>query len=420
MNRHAYDIIVVGGGPAGMFSAGHAAAAGARVLLLERTGQLGKKLLITGKGRCNLTNARDRNEFIRSYGANGPFLYRAFREYFNEDLMGFFRGRGVPVKVERGGRVFPESDESDSIVTALHRFLEEHRVTVRFAARVIHVLVTPNGRVCGVRFEGGKDASAPCVILATGGLSYPGTGSTGDGYRIAGERGHTIVAPRPGLVPLETADTFVVDLDGLTLKNVAVTAIAGGKKIADDFGEMQFTRFGVAGPVILTLSGMIDDRLRAGERVEISINLKPALDHETLKRRLLRELESGGHERLTHIMKTLLPMRLVPVFIRLSGIAPDKKASQITRTEREHIQALLSDFRLKITRARPVEEAIVTRGGVALAEIDPHTMESRKVPGLYFCGELIDIDATTGGYNLQAAFSTGFLAGKSAGEKYRG
>jgi hypothetical protein len=414
-----YDIIVIGGGPAGIFAAGYAAQQGARVLLAEKTALLGKKLLITGKGRCNLTNARGRDAFIASYGKNGSFLYRAFNEYFTEDLIDFFFQRGVATKVERGDRVFPESDESESIVAVLRHFLDEEKVAVRFNARVNRIIVTPEGTVSGVSLDNGTIFHAPCVILATGGVSYPRTGSTGDGYRLAQELGHTVIEPRAGLVPLETAENFVKELQGLGLKNVKVSVLSGGKKIAEEFGEMLFTHFGVSGPVILTLSGEAVDRLARNETVELSVNFKPALDSQTLTRRLLREFESAGMKTIANIIKTLLPLSLVPVFVRLCGVAPDKKANQITRVERERIQALLTDFRLRVTKSRPVDEAIVTRGGISLKEIDPHTMGSKKLPGLYFCGEVIDIDGTTGGYNLQAAFSTGNLAGKTAGEKFR-
>jgi predicted Rossmann fold flavoprotein len=408
-----YDTIVVGGGPSGIFAAGFAAEHGARVVLLEKTAELGKKLLITGKGRCNLTNSSAIEDFIGNYGRNGKFLYRAFREYFSNDLIDFFSAAGVVTKVERGGRVFPESDEARTIVGALKHFLHDKSVTVRLQSPVRRLL-TSNGRIAGVEIESGEAYHAQTIILATGGLSYPGTGSTGDGYKMATGLGHTVVRATPALVPLETAEGFVKDLQGLGLKNVRVKVLSGGKTVASEFGEMLFTHFGVSGPVILTLSGDIAERLQRQEEICISINYKPALDSETLTRRLLREFEGAGLKSIANILKSLLPSSLIPVFLSLSGIAQDKKGNQMSRTDREKLYSLLTDFRLRVVRTRPIAEAIVTRGGVSLKEIDPHTMESKKVPGLYFCGELIDIDGTTGGYNLQAAFSTGYLAGVSA------
>lgn len=412
--EQGYEVIVIGGGAAGMFAAGTAGSCGARVLLLEKTGDLGKKLLITGKGRCNITNNRDKRDFVESYGRNGRFLYSAFSVFFKDDLIGFFEHNGVPTKVERGDRVFPQSDESGDVVAALKRFMSDNHVTVRYHSRVNRIIIA-GGRAVGVEIEGGTRFAANTVIVATGGMSYPRTGSTGDGYRLVAEAGHTIVTPRPALVPLETAEPFVKELQGLGLKNVQVTVIANGKKAASEFGEMLFTHFGVSGPVLLTLSGGVVDRLARGEKIEISINFKPALDQETIHRRLLREFDESGLKSIVNILRNLLPESLVPVFVRCSGIPADKKGNQVNRGERERLYALLTDFRLTVTKARPIDEAIVTRGGVALDEIDPRTMESKKTPGLYCCGELIDIDGKTGGYNLQAAFSTGYLAGISAG-----
>ncbi len=407
-----HDVIVIGGGASGMFAAGRAAENGSRVLLLERNDRLGRKLAITGKGRCNLTNTDETAAFIENFGRNGKFLYRAFTEFSNRDLVAFFDSRGVPTKEERGGRIFPASESSASVVRALAGYVKESGVSVRFNSRVERIVVDPvSGSVAGVH-EAGRAGTiaAKKVILATGGLSYPATGSTGDGYAMAEALGHTIVPPRPALVPLETVERFPKELAGLSLENVRATALGDGAKIADEFGDMLFTHFGVSGPIILRLSGAVVERHARKERVEISIDLKPALDRNKLENRLVRELSSSGAKALRTVMKELLPRALIPAFVESSGIPGDKKCSQITGAERRKLVDAFKDFRLTVRRPRPVAEAIVTRGGIDLREIDPRTMESKKVKGLYFCGEIIDIDGTTGGYNLQAAFSTAHLA----------
>jgi hypothetical protein len=413
-----YDLIVIGSGPAGILAACSAQSGGAKVLLVEKNPSLGKKLLITGKGRCNITNAGNIQEFITSYN-NGKFLYQAFSRYFNDDLIKLFESFGVETKVERGGRVFPVSDRSEDIVQALEKYLKKSGVTVMFSEKVERVVIESarglQAKVCGVKLaQSDKVIKTGKVIVATGGLSYPGTGSTGDGYRMAEELGHKVVPLLPALVPMITREKFVRELAGLSLKNVRVTAFADGKEIGSDYGEMLFTHFGVSGPIILTLSGAVAECLAQKKKVYISINFKMALDRDTLTARLLREFDGSGLKTIANILKTLIPQSLIPVFLGLSGIDPEKKGSQISRNDREAIYKLLSDFRLDIAATRNFEDAIVTRGGVSLKEIDPRTMESKIIAGLYFCGEVIDIDGVTGGYNLQAAFSTGYLAGYAA------
>ncbi len=409
-----FDVIVIGAGPAGIFAAARAAQKGAKTLLLDRNITPGKKLLITGKGRCNLTNSGGLKDFIENYN-NGKFLYQAFGTYFNDDLVNFFESRGVKTKVERGGRIFPVSDESRDVLAALNEYLKETGVTTRFSERVERIVIESGSdgkaRACGVKLAAnGEFIRAQRVIVATGGLSYPGTGSTGDGYKMAKELGHEITHLHPALVPLQTKEKYVKELSGLSLKNVEVTGFAEEKKIFFDFGEMLFTHSGVSGPIALAFSGAAADRLLKKEKVSISINFKPALDRDKLTARLLRELDSSGLKTISNIMKTLLPQSLIPVVLKLCAIDPEKKGSQITRDEREAIYRMLSDFRLEITGTKNFDEAVVTRGGVSLKEVDPRTMGSKIIAGLYFCGEVLDIDGLTGGYNLPA-FSTGYLAG---------
>jgi len=420
----SYDVVVIGGGAAGIVAAGRAAQGGAKVLLLERNRSLGKKLLITGKGRCNITNIGEIADFIENYGKNGKFLYRAFSEFFNQDLISFFERYGVETKVERGGRVFPATDNSQTVLTALQKYLADNGAAVRYDSRVAEIVVSERTgsdkkntklEVKGIKLKGGDIVESGRVVLATGGLSYPLTGSSGDGYEMAHRLGHTIAPLRPALVPLETKRNFVKELQGLSLKNVEASILVNKKKVASEFGEMLFTHFGISGPIILKLSGLVCEYLESGAEVLISINFKPALDQGTLTGRLLREFKASGRKALSTVIKNLLPQKLAPIFVELAGIEGNKKCSQVTAAERNRILELLTDFRLQVKKPRPIDEAIVTRGGIALDEIDPRTMESKKVKGLFFCGEIVDIDGATGGYNLQAAFSTGFLAGENAG-----
>lgn len=409
----AAEVIVVGAGASGLLAAGQAALYGARTLLLEKMDQPGRKLLITGKGRCNLTNSVALEDFIPHFGPNGRFLYSAFHQFFNTDLLDLLHGLGVETVTERGGRVFPASGDAAEVVAALIQWVRAMGVTLRTGAAVEAIRVQ-EGRVTGVRLADGSALGAHAVILTTGGASYPGTGSTGDGYRLAAAVGHTIVPLRPALIPLDTAGTVAARLEGLSLRHVQVTLWIDGWRAASEFGEMVFTRRGVSGPVILTLSKQAVDALRARRRVSLAIDLKPALDEATLDARLLRDLSAYGKRQFQTILKALLPLSLIPVCAELVSIAPEKPAHQLTAAERLRLRAWLKDFRLEVTGHRPLAMAIVTAGGVDLREVDPRTLQSRLVEGLYFAGEVLDLDADTGGYNLQAAFSTGWVAGQSA------
>ncbi|MCX5754253.1 MAG: NAD(P)/FAD-dependent oxidoreductase [Candidatus Krumholzibacteria bacterium] len=410
--QETFDVVVIGGGAAGMLAAGSAAERGLRVLLLERNARLGRKLGITGDGRCNMTNADERDEFIRSFGANGKFLYRAIAAFSNRDLIAFFNGLGVATKEERGGRIFPASDRAESVVGALGRYMKRHGVAVRLNSRAERIVVdASSGAVAGVTI---RDREATIntenAILATGGLSYPATGSTGDGYSMAKALGHGIVPPRPALVPIETVETFPKDLQGLSLTGVAVTVASGRKRIASESGDLIFTHYGISGPVILSLSGIIVEHLDGKEPVAVSINLIPALDRGGLEDLLIGEFAGSGGRMIGTVMKGLVPRALVPVLMKAAGVPEEKRCGGITSAERKRLAGLLADFRLTVKRPRPIAEAVVTRGGIDLKEVDPRTMESRKVRGLYFCGEILDVDGNTGGYNLQAAFSTARLA----------
>ncbi len=409
-------MIVVGGGPAGLMAAGQAAALGAETLLLEKMNRPGRKLRITGQGRCNLTNTAPLREFIRAFNPAGQFLRQAFYRFFNDELLDFFGALGVRTVTERGGRIFLASNDAREAVDALLRWARAGGVTIYTHAPVERLQVK-DGRVTGVTVGGERSQTydAEAVILATGGASYPGTGSTGDGYHLAEALGHTIVPIRPALVPLVTAGDVAPRLQGLSLRNVSVTLWIDGQKADEAFGEMLFTHFGLSGPIILSLSRQVVDALRRGQAVVVAIDLKPALDHPKLDARLLRDLDAHGKRHFQTLLKDLLPSKLIPVCVDLTGIDAHKPGHQITSQERERLRHWLKDFRLTVTAHRPIAEAIVTAGGVCTDEIDPRSMASRVVEGLYFAGEVIDVDADTGGYNLQAAFSTGWLAGRAAG-----
>jgi len=407
-----HGIVVVGAGAAGLMAAGRAAELGADVLLLEKTGGIGNKLRITGKGRCNLTNDCEIREFIAHFGPTGPFLRNSLARYYVSDLIQFFAAHGVPTVTERGQRVFPASNEAEDVVKALRRYCLDHGVQFRTHAPVEEIRVV-EGALRGVRVVGGATYDARRVIIATGGLSYPGTGSTGDGYRLARAVGHTVVEPRPGLVPLVTAEPFVERLQGLSLRNVRATLWQGNRELGGEFGEMLFTHFGVSGPIILTLSRLATEALATGP-VRLSIDLKPALSAEQLDARIRRDIAALGASSYPALLKRLLPRLLIAVFQERSGIARDRALSQLTADERGRIVTLLQAFDLTVVATRPITEAIITIGGVSTREIDPRSMESRLVPGLYFAGEVIDVAGDTGGFNLQVAFTTGRVAGESA------
>jgi predicted Rossmann fold flavoprotein len=404
-------VIVIGGGPAGMMAAGRAAEIGCQVMLFEKMHRLGSKLAITGKGRCNLTNMGDMDSFIGHYGKNGNFLRNCFARFFNHDLIDFFEARGVGTVVERGQRVFPSSNNAEEIVECLSSYLKEKGVDIRTEFGVDAITVKDEG-ITGVQ---GNGVEIPCIaaVLATGGRSYPLTGSTGDGYRFAMDMGHRVRKPEPGLVPIEVKEDFVKEMQGLSLKNVEVSAYADGKKFACLFGEMLFTHFGVSGPIILTMSRLIVQEYHK-HRITLSINYKPAITKLQLEKRLLREFDQYGKMKCRNVLKRLLPIAAIDVFLKRACIPAEKHACEISREERQRLLQYLTDFRLTVRGPRPIDEAIITHGGVALDEIDPYTMQSRLIHGLFFCGELIDIAGDTGGYNLQAAFSTGYLAGESA------
>lgn len=408
-------VIVVGGGPAGAFAAIAAARSGHSVTLLEKNEKLGKKLFITGKGRCNVTNACDMEELFENVTRNRKFLYSAFYFFNNQQVMEFFEQQNTPLKVERGNRVFPVSDHSSDIIAALQRELRRKRVEVRLHTSV-RKLAIENGAVTGVVAMGAASGEeflpADAVVVASGGCSYTSTGSTGDGYRFAEEAGHTLAPMSPSLVPFTAAEDYVRELMGLSLKNVRASICQGKKLLYEEFGEMLFTHFGVSGPLMLSASSVVNDAVRR-EHLQLYIDLKPALTEEQLDKRILRDLTEAQNRQFANAIVHLYPAKLVPVMVRLSGIEPERKANSITKEERRRLVELTRRFRVTLTGLRGFEEAIITRGGVSVKDVNPSTMESKKVTGLYFAGEVLDVDALTGGFNLQIAWSTGYLAGSS-------
>lgn len=408
MSGSKTEILVVGGGAAGMMAAGTAADLGCRVTLLEHSGRLGKKLYITGKGRCNVTNACTPAEVLQNVPRNGRFLYSAMNAFPPERAMAFFEALGCPLKTERGGRVFPCSDRSASVIDALRGWLRKTGVRVEMAD--VRELLTAGGAVRGVR-TGNGDWAAERVILCTGGCSYPLTGSTGGGYRMAAAAGHTIVEPRGSLVPLEAEGDDCRQMTGLSLRNVAVRLLdAAGKLVYEDFGELLFTHFGLSGPTILSASA----HLRPGARYVADIDLKPALDEKKLDERILRDFEKYQNREFENALSDLLPRTMIPVVVRRSGIDPAARVHSVTREQRRTLAGLCKHFLVPVTGLRPVEEAIVTAGGVKTSEVNPKTMESKCLRGLYLAGELLDVDAYTGGFNLQIAWATGYAAGCAA------
>lgn len=408
-------VVVVGGGAGGMMAAGKAAQNGASVLLIEKNKRLGKKILISGKGRCNLTNTANIEEIINNFPGNGKFLYSALTNFSNLDLMAFFKERGVELKIERGGRVFPNSDSSGEIVKALENYLAEQQVQILRGVSVVDIK-TNGEKVEGVILADSREILGDRVIIATGGASFPGTGSTGDGYNLAQRLGHSIVPIRPSLIPLEVKEEWAKDLQGLSLKNVTVILqTTTGKKLAQAFGEMLFTHFGVSGPIILTISRKAVDYWQKNYLpLILKIDLKPALNKEKLDQRLQRDIVKFSNKQIKNGLGDLLPQRLIMPVINLAGINVDKVMHQITKEERKKIIDVLKGLQVTLIGSRPLNEAIVTAGGVNVKEVNPQTMESKLIKGLYFAGEVLDIDGLTGGYNLQAAFSTGYTAGNFA------
>lgn len=403
-------VVVIGGGAAGLMAAVIAGREGAKVTLLEKMNYVGKKMGITGKGRCNITNACDMSEFIKNTPGNGKFLYGAYERFTNEDLLQLLHDAGLETKVERGGRVFPASDSALDVRNTFMKLMKYYGVDVHLEEPVKKLLVD-DGVVTGVVTDQ-ETYHADAVVIATGGKSYPATGSTGDGYILAAQVGHIITDIRPSLVPIVTEESWVKDLMGLSLRNVELSVVAKNKVQAKMFGEMMFTHFGITGPIVLSLSHTVGKLMRKKNigTIGLDINLKPALSPETLDKRLQKDFDLYSKKQLINGMKDLLPSRLIPLIIELAGIDPQKPINQISKEERQQIGYMLQHMPLTVKGLRPVEEAIVTAGGISLKEFNPKTMESKLVKGLYGAGEVLDIDAFTGGYNLQAAFSTGYVA----------
>ena len=411
--RPVPDVVVLGGGPAGLLAALFAARAGAAVLVLERMREPLRKLRITGKGRCNLTNTADLRDFLAEIGPGAPFLKPSFRRFFNQDTRAFFESIGVGTVVERGGRVFPESNSAVDVAQKLRAHAEASGVVLRCGARARRFVVE-GGRITGIELADGEVVAGRAFVLATGGASYPATGSTGDGYALARELGHRVTPIRPALVPLETEGETAGRLQGLSLVNAQAGLWIDGRKAGSAFGEMIFTHFGLSGPIVLTLSRQCNQAVQEGKAVEVAIDLKPALDDRKLDLRLLRDLDANGRMKLANLFKQWLPAKLIPEFLRLLGLDGDTWANQVDASARKRIRVLMKDLRFKVTALRPFSEAIITSGGIALDEVRSRTLGSKLHPNLFFAGEVLDLAANTGGYNLQIAFSTGVLAGESA------
>ncbi len=407
-----YDVIVVGAGGAGCMAAGFAAKNGLNTILIDKNERIGRKVMITGKGRCNVTNNCDERDFLSNVRTNPRFLYSALYSFSPSDTMAFFENLGVKLKTERGNRVFPVSDKSVDVVDALDKFLKQNKVSRKTSS--VEALIIENGEVKGVKTADGEKLLSKKVVVATGGKSYPQTGSDGSGYTLAKQAGHTIISPQPSLIPIITNEDYPKDMQGLSLKNVTLTLKENGKTLYSEMGEMLFTHFGVSGPLVLSASC----HMNAGnlKNYTLSIDLKPALSTDQLDERILRDFDKYKNRDFFNSLCDLLPRKMIPVIVSLSGIEGERKVHQITKNERQTLVNLIKNLTLTPKAFRPIEEAIITSGGVKVDEVDPKNMKSKKVSGLYFAGEILDVDAYTGGYNLQIAFSTGALAGNRIGE----
>lgn len=410
--KNKYDLIIVGAGAAGIIAAGRAAELGAKVLLVEKMKQAGRKLLITGKGRCNISNDASQSEYYKNIFPNGRYLKHAFAAFFSDDIVKLLNENGVPTTKERGNRIFPTSNSAKDVHSGLMRWMNRHPVEILYQATVKQLIIEDEC-IQGVKAEVNRKISefrSEKVIICTGGKSYPATGSTGDGYSLAKEAGHTIHPVRPALVPLVVSGNMAADLQGLSLKNVRASVWIDGRKFKEEFGEMLFTHFGLSGPIILTLSRFVVEELAKKNKIEISIDLKPALDEIKLDSRLLRDIDTNGKKQIRTIFKQWLPAKLIPVILTHLKIDGRKETHQLSSKERRRIMLLMKNFRFEIETYRGFEEAIITSGGVSTSEIDGRTMQSKLINGLYFAGEVLDLDANTGGYNLQIAYSTAWLA----------
>lgn len=405
------DVIVIGAGASGLIAAGVAAQKGLNVLLLERKTRPAIKLSITGKGRCNVTNSADIKDFVTQFGNNGKFLYSAFNKFFNTDTISFFEDLGVKCRLERGGRFFPQSNDAHDIVNALIKFVKNNNVKIITNSEVTK-FVCEDKRIKSVLLKNGTSYSATKFILATGGKSYPLTGSDGNGYDLAKSLGHTIIKPQPALVPLVSNDQHLKQLNKLKLKNIEISVVADGKVVTKLFGEIEFAIFGLTGPLILTVSSQVFSLLEQKKSVDISVNFKPALDDKQLDDRLIRELNNFGNMPVRNMLKTLLPAQMIEPFMKKNNIKWTEVCSAVNKEKRKKIFDGLRQMKFNIVSTRPIDEAIVTKGGICLKEVEQSTMKSKLVNNLYFCGEILDVDGPTGGFNLQAAFSTGYLAGQ--------
>ena len=399
-------IAVIGGGPAGMIAAGIIGSRGKSVVLIEKNEKLGKKLFITGKGRCNITNAAPVDELFDYINTNKNFLYSSLYSFTNDNIIELLESMGLKTKVERGNRVFPASDKSSDVLKAFEKFLKKNNVEIMLNSNVKNIVSKNNSFQINI---GNKEYEFDKLVIATGGVSYPATGSIGDGIAYAKRMGHTIIPLKPALIPIETDNEYTKDLQGVSLRNVNLKAFIGNKLIQEEFGEMIFTHFGISGPIVLTISNAINKYI--GKEIRLEIDFKPALSQEKLNNRLLRDFETYNNKQLKNALNDLLLQKLIPWVIKLSKIDPEKPVNQITKEERMALIKVIKGFPLKFKGLRPIEEAIVTSGGISVKEINPSTMESKLIPNLYFAGEVIDVDAETGGYNLQIAYSTGYLAG---------